>query len=64
MDFLAHGYFLLSQSVLSDFSGSWMYVKGRVLSFANRVSRDCKKSCVWRRGAQQNVVKNLLACVS
>lgn len=64
LHFLAHGYFLLSQSVLSDFGGSWTYVKGRVLSCANCVCHDCKKSCVWQRGAQHNVVKSLLACVS
>lgn len=64
LDFLAHGYFPLSQSMLSDFGGSWTYVKGRVLSYANRVCHDRKKSCVWQHGAQHNVVKNLLACVS
>lgn len=41
--FLAHRYFFLSQDMLFDFSGSWMYVKGRVLSCISHVSLYCKK---------------------
>lgn len=40
--------------MLADFSASWMYVKGRALSYVNRVSHYCKKGCVLQRGTQQN----------